>query len=90
MSKLALIASLATKTNESQATVGRVLDALFSDAVDRLREDGEVLLPHLGKLKAQDKPERIGRNPRTGASITIGAKVALKFVPAKALKDAVN
>jgi DNA-binding protein HU-beta len=90
MSKLALVASIATKTNESQATVGRVLDALFSDTVARLRADGEVLLPSIGKLKATNKPERPGRNPRTGEAIVIDAKVALKFVPAKALKDAVN
>lgn len=90
MSKLALIASIATKTNESQATVGRVLDALYSDVVERLRDDNEVLLPSIGKIKATDKPERTGRNPRTGEAIQIEAKVALKFVPAKALKDAVN
>jgi len=90
MSKLALIASIATKTNESQATVTRVLDALFSDVTERLRADNEVLLPSIGKLKAEDKPERTGRNPRTGEAITIAAKVTLKFVAAKALKDAVN
>lgn len=90
MSKLALVASIATKTNESQATVTRLLDALFTEVTERLNSDGEVLLPSIGKLKAQDKPTRMGRNPRSGAAIEIAAKTTVKFVPVKALRDAIN
>lgn len=90
MSKLALIASIATQTNESQATVGRVLEALFTNVVDRIRKEDEVLLPSIGKLKAQHKPARAVRNPRTGESVDIDAKVVLKFVMSKALKDAIQ
>lgn len=57
------------------------------------RRDGdgvrEVVLHGIGKLKTVAKPARTGRNPATGEEIEIAAKTAVKFVAAKALKDAV-
>ena len=43
-----------------------------------------------GKLKVSERPARTGRNPQTGASIQIAARKVVKFVPAKALSDAIN
>ena len=57
---------------------------------DALVEDGEAVLPGLGKLVAQQKDARQGRNPATGEPMTIAAHKALKFRPTQALKDAVG
>ncbi len=54
-----------------------------------LAKGDEVILHGLGKLKPVAKPARTGRNPSTGEEIEIPAKTAVKFVAAKALKDAV-
>jgi len=54
-------------------------------------ESGEdVLISGFGKFYVKDKRERRGRNPQTGAEIKISAKKVAKFVPGKALKDAVS
>lgn len=90
MSKHSLIASIATKTGETQAAVGRVLDALGEEATDLLRNGEEVPLVGIGKLKAMTRKGRMGRNPSTGAAVEIAAKVVPKFLPSKALKDALN
>lgn len=50
----------------------------------------EISLSGFGKFKVQNKPERDGRNPATGATIKIPATKKLVFQPAKALKDALN
>lgn len=55
-----------------------------------LSNKDEVTLPGLGKLSVVDKPERQGRNPKTGEALTIAATRAPKFSAAKALKDALN
>jgi DNA-binding protein HU-beta len=47
-------------------------------------------LPGIGKLKVTARPARSGRNPQTGKAIEIAAKNVVKFVPAKALTDALN
>lgn len=66
------------------------LSAVCDVAAVELAEGGEVTLPGLGKLKTASKPARTGRNPQTGEAIQIPAKTVLKFVPAKALKEALK
>lgn len=60
------------------------------DAVQAALHNGEEVVLHgIGKLKPVEKPARTGRNPATGEEILIPSKTAVKFVAAKALKDAV-
>jgi nucleoid DNA-binding protein len=54
MSKHAVIAAISTRMGESQETVNRFLDAWSDEIIERLRLDGETLLPRLGKLKMVD------------------------------------
>ncbi|MBN8933524.1 MAG: HU family DNA-binding protein [Rhizobium pusense] len=74
-----------TKT-QAKAVVEDVLKGITEAAA----KGEEVSLNGFGKFKIQDKPEREGRNPSTGATIKIAASKKLVFQPAKALKDAVN
>ena len=74
-----------TKT-AAKAAVEDVLKGIAEAAV----KGEEVSLNGFGKFKVQDKPEREGRNPSTGAPMKIAASKKVVFQPAKALKDAVN
>lgn len=70
--------------------IDTVLDALGAVATEELKtETGEISLPGLGKLKAATRAARRGVNPATGEEIDIPAKNTAKFVPAKALLDAI-
>ena len=64
-------------------------DALSEIAYREVRGTGEITLPGIGKLVKKDRAARMGRNPMTGESIQIPAKVVVKFRVAKAAKDAV-
>lgn len=78
-----------SSTSISKIEIKRVLAALGDVATRELgTETGEIPLPGLGKLKADVRAARSGRNPATGAEIEIPAKNVVKFVAAKALKDA--
>lgn len=74
-----------TKT-QAKAVVEDVLKGISEAAA----KGEEISLNGFGKFKVQNKPEREGRNPSTGATIKIAASKKLVFQPAKALKDAVN
>ena len=50
----------------------------------------EISLNGFGKFKVKDSPAREGRNPATGAAMTIAASKKLAFTPAKAIKDKLN
>ena len=56
---------------------------------DVLSEDGEVVLPGLGKLVVARKVARTVRNPMTGSEHLCSARRVVKFRVAKVLKDAV-
>lgn len=82
--KTAQISGLSKKDVEhALKTAGDVVGAA-------LIEEGEAVLPGLGKLVTQQKDAREARNPKTGATIPVPAHKAVKFRPAKTLKDAVN
>jgi DNA-binding protein HU-beta len=49
-----------------------------------------VTLTGFGSFSVVERAARIGRNPSTGAQITIPAAKKVKFAPGKFLKDAVN
>ncbi|WP_432719887.1 HU family DNA-binding protein [Jeongeupia wiesaeckerbachi] len=72
----------------SKKAVEVTLKALGDVSTATLKGGGEVVLPELGKLAVKHRNARMGRNPSTGESIEIPAKSALKFTPAKVLKDA--
>jgi DNA-binding protein HU-beta len=46
-------------------------------------------LPGIGKLVLKNRAARMGRNPKTGETISIPAKRVVKFRVAKAAKDAI-
>lgn len=57
---------------------------------ERVKNDDPVTIVGFGTFKLQHKPQRTGRNPATGATITIAEKYVPKFVPGAAFKAAVE
>ena len=91
MNKQDLINEIAAQTGLNKTQAGAALDALGDIAQKNLVLPGsDLILPGIGKLKAVHKPARTGRHPKTGEEIEIAAKTTVKFVVAKALKDAVE
>ncbi|WP_137971888.1 HU family DNA-binding protein [Pseudomonas sp. F(2018)] len=74
----------------SLTQVEAVLRYYGTVAARALKEDGEVPLPGLGKLKASQRAARTGRNPATGKPIEIPAKTTAKLVVGKGLDEALN
>jgi DNA-binding protein HU-beta len=86
MTKSKIVAALAEKTGITKKTSAGYLEALASLAYKEAKNGFTV--PGLGKLVIRNYKARMGRNPQTGEAIKIPAKRRLKFVVAKAAKDA--
>ena len=71
---------------DAQAAV----DCVLSSITKALKKGDAVSLVGFGTFKVVDRKARMGRNPSTGEEIKIKASKAAKFVPGKALKDAVK
>lgn len=81
---------VAANENISKASAERIVKLVFDYVADEIASGNEVAVAGFGKFTAAQRAERQGHNPATGASITIAAKKAPKFSPAKALKDKVE
>jgi len=80
------VAKVVNTKKEAQAAV----ESVFSTITRALKKKDTVTLIGFGTFKVAQRNARKGRNPQTGAEITISAKKVPKFVPGKALKDAVR
>jgi nucleoid DNA-binding protein len=80
------VAKVVSTKKEAQAAV----DCLFSTITKSLKKKDAVTLIGFGTFKVGQRKARTGRNPQTGAEIKISAKKVARFVPGKALKDAVK
>lgn len=55
-----------------------------------LAEGRRIEIRGFGSFSLHYRKPRIGRNPKTGESVQVGAKAVPHFKPGKALKDAVD
>jgi DNA-binding protein HU-beta len=74
----------------SKKEAQKAVDAVFSTISSALKKGESVTLVGFGTFKVTERKARTGRNPQTGKEMKIEAKSVPKFVPGKALKDAVN
>lgn len=88
LTKSALLQTIAQETDTDRKTAAFFLETITDIAIREVKKNGEFTFPGIGKLVKQKRKARIGRNPKTGASIKIPAKTVVKFRVAKAAKDA--
>jgi len=80
------VAKVVGTKKEAQAAVDCVLESITKS----LKKKNAVTLVGFGTFKVDKRKARKGRNPQTGEEIKIKAKKVPKFIPGKALKDAVK
>lgn len=90
MTKTELVDQVAAKTNMTKKDSAAAVDAVFSSISDSLAAGDKVQLIGFGTFEVRERAERLGRNPQTGAEITIPAKKVPVFKPGKLLKDSVK
>jgi len=86
LTKAQTVAALAEKVGVSKKQASEMLDALADLAYKEAKNGFTV--PGIGKLVVVNRKARLGRNPKTGETIQIPAKKALKFRVAKVAKEA--
>ncbi len=90
MNKSDLIDAIAASADISKAAAARALDATVESIKTALKNGDTVNLVGFGTFKVGTRAARLGRNPKTGESISIAAAKIPKFSAGKNLKDAVN
>ncbi len=84
MTKTELISAVSGDYTKKDIEV--LVNAVFGTIKTNLAEDGAFSFPGFGTFKVKERAARKGRNPRTGAEITIAASKTVTFKPAPKFK----
>ena len=90
MNKADLVAAMAEKAGVSKKDAEASLKAFTDVVAEELKKGEKIQLVGFGTFEVSERAARTGRNPQTGAEMTIAASKAPKFKAGKALKDSVN
>jgi DNA-binding protein HU-beta len=89
MNKQDLVRSATERLELSRKDAVELVDGLFADIQAAVVSGDAVKIPGFGQFKVRDRAARMARNPATGEQVKVPAKRVFKFLPAKALKEAV-
>lgn len=81
MNKAQLIEAVALEAGISKVAAKRAVDAVVNATIQTLMEGDKISFAGLGTFSVSQRPERTGRNPRTGAVVKIASKRIVKFRP---------
>lgn len=90
MNKTEFVNFVAESHSVSKANAMEAVDMVLNSVVEALSKGEEVRIPGFGTFSVSDRAESKGRNPATGAEITIPARRVPRFSAGKTLKTAVQ
>ena len=90
MNKTELVAAMADQAGLSKKDAEKALKAFTDVVAEELKKGEKIQLVGFGTFEVSERAARTGRNPQTGAEMTIAASKAPKFKAGKALKDSLN
>ena len=88
MSKSQGGSAMADASGLSKKDAAAFMQKFVDLAYREVKSNDEFVVAGVGKLVKVKRAARMGRNPATGATIQIPAKIVIKFRVAKACKDA--
>ena len=90
MNKEDLISKVASGVGLSKTDAAKSVDAVFSNITSSLKDGNEVRIVGFGTFLVTNRAATTGRNPRTGESIQIPAKKAIKWKMSKTMYKRLN
>jgi integration host factor subunit beta len=92
MTKADLVEKIAATVNLTKKETEVVIDTIFDGIAKALASsnDGKVELRGFGSFRVRRRGARQGRNPQTGAMVSVPAKKVPYFKPGKELKAIID
>src|ERR1700739_508177 len=73
-----------------QRDVENILNAILGEIVAAMARGDRVELRGFGAFSVKQRPARTGRNPRTGAQVSVDQKYASYFKAGKEMRERLN
>jgi len=90
MNKAELTGRVARECRITKVQAARVIDSLLDNVTRSLKKGERASLVGFGTFTIARRRARTGRNPQTGAPITIPARRVVRFAAGKALRSEIR
>jgi len=90
MNKAELISRIARDARISKVQASRAIRTITQEITGTLKKGQRLTLVGFGTFATSRRKARTGRNPQTGKPLKIAARRVPRFVPGRALKQAVR
>ena len=90
MNKSEFVVSVAEKSGLDKKQAAAAVDAFIETVKDSVKNGEKVSFIGFGSFDLKERPEREGKNPRTGELMKIAASKVPVFKVGKGFKDFVN
>ena len=91
MIKSELVQRIADRnTHLYQRDIENIVSAILDEVVKALARGDRVELRGFGAFSTRERESRTGRNPRTGAPVSVSAKSVPYFKPGKEMRERLN
>lgn len=90
MNRVELEAYVSEKTSISKDIVSKVIGETMDAMVKSIKDGDSVKMVGYFTMTVKERPQRIGKNPRTGESIQIPESKRIVFKPGKRMINAIT
>ena len=90
LSKAIMVEALCNEVGLIKSDARDVLDHFFDEIMDTLEQGENVKWSGFGNFILRDKPERPGRNPKTGEDVPVEARRVVTFKSGLKLKTKIE
>jgi DNA-binding protein HU-beta/integration host factor subunit beta len=81
---------IAEETGLSQAQAQEVIRRVLDGITETLWQEGRIELRNFGVFEVKQRKARKARNPRTGESVDVPARLAVTFKPGREMEERVG
>ena len=86
MTKAELVEEVSRVSDLTKKHSEVIVDTVFKSIIDALHRGEKIELRGFGSFRLRKREPRKGRNPKTGAAMTIKASKSVRFVASSAIK----
>ena len=90
MNKSELVREISVKVKLSMEQADKAVSSFFDSMLDALKVGGRVELRGFGSFSVREYDGYMGRNPRSGETVSVAPKRLPFFKPGKEFKNAIN
>lgn len=90
ITKRELAESISLKSGNPQTSTKQIIQLFLDSCIEELKKGNRLEFRDFGILSTVERNSRIGRNPKTGATVDVPPKRVVRFKAGRLLKEKVQ